>query len=99
MRCARQMKSDGPKSAAVFSPPLPSLRSPPSCADAHPQEAVAHQNLSIAPSAAGLSLKDLVKTTTYVTDIDQFFKHPEVRGEIFGRSLPTSATVEVRRLP
>jgi 2-iminobutanoate/2-iminopropanoate deaminase len=56
------------------------------------------KNLSIALAAAGLSLKDLVKTTTYVTDIDEFFKHPEVRGEIFGQSLPTSTTVEVRRL-
>jgi enamine deaminase RidA (YjgF/YER057c/UK114 family) len=39
-----------------------------------------------------------VKTTTYVTNIDEFFKHPEVRHEIFGQSLPTSTTVEVRRL-
>jgi 2-iminobutanoate/2-iminopropanoate deaminase len=56
------------------------------------------KNLSIALSAAGLSLKDLVKTTTYVTDIDEFFKHPEVRQDIFGQSFPTSTTVEVRRL-
>jgi enamine deaminase RidA (YjgF/YER057c/UK114 family) len=56
------------------------------------------QNLRIALEAAGLGLKDLVKTTTYVTNIDEFFKHPEVRHEIFGQSLPTSTTVEVRRL-
>jgi 2-iminobutanoate/2-iminopropanoate deaminase len=56
------------------------------------------ENLRIALEAAGLGLKDLVKTTTYVTDIDEFFKHPEVRAEIFGQSLPTSTTVEVRRL-
>jgi 2-iminobutanoate/2-iminopropanoate deaminase len=55
-------------------------------------------NLRIALEAAGLGLKDLVKTTTYVTNIDEFFKHPEVRHEIFGQSLPTSTTVEVRRL-
>jgi len=56
------------------------------------------ENLRIALEAAGLGLEDLVKTTTYVTDIDEFFKHPESRHEIFGQSLPTSTTVEVRRL-
>ena len=56
------------------------------------------ENLRVALEAAGVGLKDLVKTTTYVTDIDEFFKHPEIRHEIFGQSLPTSTTVEVRRL-
>ena len=56
------------------------------------------ENLRIALEAAGAGLADLVKTTTYVTDIDEFFKHPEIRHEIFGQSLPTSTTVEVRRL-
>ena len=56
------------------------------------------ENLRIALESAGVGLADLVKTTTYVTDIDEFFKHPEIRHEIFGQSLPTSTTVEVRRL-
>jgi 2-iminobutanoate/2-iminopropanoate deaminase len=56
------------------------------------------ENLRVALEAAGVGLKDLVKTTTYVTDIDEFFKHPEIRHEIFGQALPTSTTVEVRRL-
>jgi len=56
------------------------------------------ENLRIALEAAGVGLKDLVKTTTYVTDIDEFFRYPEVRHEIFGQALPTSTTVEVRRL-
>jgi 2-iminobutanoate/2-iminopropanoate deaminase len=56
------------------------------------------ENLRVALEAAGVGLNDLVKTTTYVTDIDEFFKHPEIRHEIFGQSLPTSTTVEVRRL-
>jgi 2-iminobutanoate/2-iminopropanoate deaminase len=56
------------------------------------------ENLRIALAAAGVGLKDVVKTTTYVTDMDEFFKHPEVRNEIFGQALPTSTTVEVRRL-
>jgi enamine deaminase RidA (YjgF/YER057c/UK114 family) len=56
------------------------------------------ENLRVALAEAGASAEDLVKTTTYVTDIDEFFKHPDVRAEIFGQSLPTSTTVEVRRL-
>lgn len=48
--------------------------------------------------AAGARLDDLVKTTTYVTDIDEFFKHAETRMRYFGPALPTSTTVEVRRL-
>jgi enamine deaminase RidA (YjgF/YER057c/UK114 family) len=47
--------------------------------------------------AAGATLADIVKTNTYVTDIDEFFKHVDVRMEYFG-ALPTSTTVEVRKL-
>ncbi len=43
------------------------------------------------------ALGDIVKTNTYVTDIEEFFKHTDVRMEYFG-ALPTSTTVEVRRL-
>ena len=56
------------------------------------------ENLAIALAAAGVGAEHLVKTTTYVTDIDEFFKYPEIRTEIFGQNLPTSTTVEVRRL-
>jgi 2-iminobutanoate/2-iminopropanoate deaminase len=56
------------------------------------------ENIKAALAAAGASLSDLVKTTTYVTDIEEFFKHVDVRMEYFGAALPTSTTVEVRRL-
>jgi len=55
------------------------------------------ENVKAALAAAGASLADIVKTNTYVTDIDEFFKHVDVRMEYFG-ALPTSTTVEVRRL-
>ena len=42
-------------------------------------------------------LADLVRTQTFTTDIDEFFKHVGVRMEYFA-ALPTSTTVEVRRL-
>lgn len=56
------------------------------------------ENIKAALEAVGATLSDLVKTTTYVTDIDEFFKHVDVRMEYFGAALPTSTTVEVRRL-
>jgi enamine deaminase RidA (YjgF/YER057c/UK114 family) len=55
------------------------------------------QNLASALEAAGASLAHLVKTNTFVTDIDEFFKHADIRMKYFG-ALPTSTTVEVRRL-
>ena len=56
------------------------------------------ENLQAALAAAGASLKDLVRTQTFTTDIDTFFKHIDVRMKYFGVALPTSTTVEVRRL-
>jgi len=56
------------------------------------------ENVKAALEAAGASLSDLVKTTTYVTDIEAFFNHVDVRMEYFGAALQTSTTVEVRRL-
>jgi 2-iminobutanoate/2-iminopropanoate deaminase len=56
------------------------------------------ENLRAALRAVGADLHNLVKTTTYVTDIDEFFKHVDVRHEYFGPALPTSTTIEVRRL-
>ena len=55
------------------------------------------ENLKAALAAAGATLADLVCTQTFTTDIDEFFKHVGVRMEYFG-ALPTSTTVEVRRL-
>ena len=56
------------------------------------------ENVRMCLEVAGATLADLVKTTTYVTDIEEFFKHADVRHRYFGPGLPTSSTVEVRRL-
>jgi enamine deaminase RidA (YjgF/YER057c/UK114 family) len=56
------------------------------------------ENVKAALEAAGATLKDVVKTTTFVTDIEEYLKHVDVRMEYFGPGLPTSTTVEVRRL-
>jgi 2-iminobutanoate/2-iminopropanoate deaminase len=56
------------------------------------------ENLKNALEAASATLDDLVKTTTFVTDIDEFFRHVDIRHDYLGVSLPASTTVEVRRL-
>ena len=56
------------------------------------------ENLKAALAAADAALPDLVRTQTFTTDIDEFFRHVNVRMEYFGAALPTSTTVEVRRL-
>jgi 2-iminobutanoate/2-iminopropanoate deaminase len=55
-------------------------------------------NLAKCLHAAGATFANLVKTTTFVTDIDLFFRYADVRARIFGLSPSTSTTVEVRRL-
>lgn len=56
------------------------------------------ENLRAGLEAAGATLADLVKTTTFVTDIDEFFRHVDIRHNYLGVGLPASTTVEVRRL-
>ncbi len=55
------------------------------------------ENIKAALAAAGATWDDVVKTTTYVTDIDEFFRHPDVRMEYFG-ALPASTTIGISRL-
>jgi enamine deaminase RidA (YjgF/YER057c/UK114 family) len=56
------------------------------------------ENIRNALAAAGATLADVVKTTTYVTDMDEYFKHQDVRMRYFSEALPTSTTVQVSRL-
>lgn len=56
------------------------------------------ENLTLALEAAGGSLANLVRTNTYVTDIDEYFRHVDVRMAFYSHAMPTSTTVEVRRL-
>ncbi|HKS64246.1 MAG TPA: RidA family protein [Xanthobacteraceae bacterium] len=66
--------------------------------DMRAQIAQVGENIKDALEAVGASLGDIVRTTTYVTDIDEYFKHADVRLRYFAHSTPTSTTVEVRRL-
>ena len=55
------------------------------------------ENIKLGLAAAGASLQDMIKSNTYVTDIQEYFKHIDVRMEYFG-ALPASTTVEVKGL-
>jgi enamine deaminase RidA (YjgF/YER057c/UK114 family) len=56
------------------------------------------QNLDRCLKAAGATWADVVKTNTYVTDFDAFFKCADVRMRYFDVATPTSTTVAVPRL-
>jgi enamine deaminase RidA (YjgF/YER057c/UK114 family) len=55
-------------------------------------------NLKLALAAAGATLDDVVKSNTYVTDYESYVQNADLRDEILGVTLPTSTTVEVKRL-
>jgi enamine deaminase RidA (YjgF/YER057c/UK114 family) len=55
------------------------------------------ENLKVSLEAVGAGLGDLVRTCTFVTDIDEFFRHVNVRQRYLA-ALPTSTTVQVSRL-
>lgn len=54
--------------------------------------------LSATLTLAGSSLADVVRITKYMTDLEQHDAVVEVMRRFFVRGLPTSTTVEVRRL-
>ena len=49
--------------------------------------------------AASLSLKDVVKTTVFIVDLDNFIDMNEVYGSYFEEPYPARSTVEVSKLP
>jgi 2-iminobutanoate/2-iminopropanoate deaminase len=56
-------------------------------------------NLAAVVTAAGLSLTDVVRTTIYLIDLNDFARVNEVYGSYFGEPYPARATVQVARLP
>jgi len=56
-------------------------------------------NLAAVLAAAGASLHDVVKTTIFLADLNDFGKVNEAYGERFGDTAPARSTVEAKRLP
>ena len=57
------------------------------------------QNLQAVLESAGLTLNDVVKTTVFLKDMNNFQRMNETYGKFFGDKPPARSTVEVARLP
>jgi len=57
------------------------------------------ENLRAVIEAAGAKMSDVVKTTLYLTDIDDFAAVNEVYAGYFAEYPPARATIETARLP
>ena len=67
--------------------------------DVAEQTRQAMANLRAVLEAAGLSFGDVVKTTIFVADLEDFATVNEVYGEHFEEPYPARSTVEAGRLP
>jgi len=56
-------------------------------------------NIAAVPEAGGVSMDNVVKTTVYMADMDNYGKVNEVYGEYMSEPYPARAAVEVSRLP
>ncbi|HEU68693.1 MAG TPA: RidA family protein [Candidatus Acetothermia bacterium] len=57
------------------------------------------ERISTIVQAAGGSVRDLVKVTIYLTDMEQFAAVNEAYASFFTDALPARTCIEVRRLP
>lgn len=57
-----------------------------------------HENIKAVLAAAGATFENVVKTTTFVTNVEEYRKHADIRKEFLGSYYPPSTVVEISRL-
>lgn len=57
------------------------------------------KNLEAVLNKAGVELSDVIKTTVFVKDLNQFANINEIYSEFFSENKPARSCVEVARLP
>jgi len=67
--------------------------------DVAAQTARVMENIQAVLEAAGASLQTVVRTTVFLTDMNDFNAMNEVYGRYFGDHKPARSTVQVARLP
>lgn len=67
--------------------------------DVEAQTTQVMQNLSAVLEAAGSSLQNVVKTTIFLANMDDFSKVNAIYGSFFGDHKPARSTVGVKSLP
>jgi len=67
--------------------------------DIEEQTKQALENLTAVLESEGLEIQDVVKTTVFLTNMDDFEKMNSVYFSYFGKNLPARSTVGVNELP
>ncbi|MFA5341362.1 MAG: RidA family protein [Clostridia bacterium] len=57
------------------------------------------KNITLLLNGAGLNMSDIIKTTIFIKDMNDFSKVNSVYAEYFTSDYPARSTVEVSRLP
>lgn len=57
-----------------------------------------HENVKAVLAAGGATFENVVKTTTFVTNVEEYRKHADIRKEYLKGYFPPSTVVEISRL-